>query len=93
MPHLDDPTVAGLLDLAGVTDVVERAFAAWGRGEAATTQRVRSQAERCDGSAMAAVVPPYCGGKVYATNAGRFTFVNVLFDIDGRCCARSTATR
>ena len=36
---------------------------------------------------MAAVVPPYCGGKLYATNAGRFTFVNVLFRTDGRLLA------
>ena len=44
-------------------------------------------------SAMAAVVPPYSGGKVYATQHGVFTFVNVLFDLDGGSCARSTATR
>ena len=70
-------------------------FAAWGRGEAATTQRVR--AAGVDGvgmaSAMAAVVPPYCGGKIYATTDGRFTFVNVLFDVDGPCSPPSTATR
>jgi ornithine cyclodeaminase/alanine dehydrogenase-like protein (mu-crystallin family) len=35
-------------------------------------------------SAMAAVVPPYSGGKVYATKNGQFTFVNVLFDLDGK---------
>jgi ornithine cyclodeaminase len=35
-------------------------------------------------SAMAAVVPPYSGGKVYATARGVFTFVNVLFDEHGR---------
>jgi ornithine cyclodeaminase len=33
---------------------------------------------------MAAVVPPFCGGKVYATKDGVFTFVNVLFHVDGR---------
>jgi ornithine cyclodeaminase/alanine dehydrogenase-like protein (mu-crystallin family) len=33
---------------------------------------------------MAAVVPPYSGGKVYATRNGVFTFVNVLFDLEGR---------
>ena len=36
---------------------------------------------------MAAVVPPYCGGKIYATNAGRFTFLNALFDADGTLLA------
>ena len=35
-------------------------------------------------SAMAAVVPPYSGGKVYATRQGAFTFVIVLFDVEGR---------
>ena len=38
-------------------------------------------------TAMAAVVPPYSGGKLYATNDGRFTFVNVLFDVEGRLLA------
>ena len=38
-------------------------------------------------SAMAAVVPPYCGGKLYATHAGRFTFLNVLFDVEGELLA------
>jgi ornithine cyclodeaminase len=35
-------------------------------------------------SAMAAVVPPFTGGKIYATRDGKFTFLNVLFDFDGR---------
>ncbi len=83
-PTSTTQTIGGLLDLAGVTDVVEAAFGAWGRGEAATTQRVRSQASGAMASAMAAVAPPYSGGKVYATNQGVFTFVIVLFDIEGR---------
>jgi ornithine cyclodeaminase/alanine dehydrogenase-like protein (mu-crystallin family) len=82
--HLDDATIATLLDLPSVTAVVADAFAAWGRGEADTTQRVRSNAGGGMASAMAAVVPPYCGGKVYATSRGVFTFLNVLFDLDGR---------
>jgi ornithine cyclodeaminase/alanine dehydrogenase-like protein (mu-crystallin family) len=82
--HLDDATIATLLDLPSVTAVVADAFAAWGRGEADTTQRVRSTAAGGMASAMAAVVPPYCGGKVYATKQGVFTFLNVLFDLDGR---------
>jgi ornithine cyclodeaminase len=84
VPHLDDHFVSGLLDLASVTDALEAAFLAWGRGEAATTQRVRSQAGGAMASAMAAVAPPYSGGKLYATNRGVFTFVVVLFDMDGR---------
>lgn len=81
--HLDDATVAELLDLASVTEAMERAFAAWGRGEAATTQRVRASASGQMASAMAAVVPPYSGGKLYATRNGVFTFVVTLFDDQG----------
>lgn len=82
--HLDDATIDALLDLPSVTEVIERAFSAWGHGLAATTQRVRSSASGAMASAMAAVAPPYSGGKVYATHEGVFTFVNVLFDMDGR---------
>jgi ornithine cyclodeaminase/alanine dehydrogenase-like protein (mu-crystallin family) len=84
MLHLDDDTIAHLLDPASVTEAVADAFGAWGRGEASTTQRVRSAACGLMSSAMAAVVPPFSGGKLYATTNGVFTFVIVLFDADGR---------
>lgn len=84
MIHLDDQTIDGLLDLASVTDVVGDAFAAWGNGAAATTQRVRASVPGAMASAMAAVVPPFSGGKVYATKDGKFNFLNVLFDTDGQ---------
>ncbi|MEP7202794.1 MAG: hypothetical protein ABI894_09305 [Ilumatobacteraceae bacterium] len=84
MIHLDDASIERLLDHAGVTEVVGRAFIAWDRGEAATTQRVRASTPDAMCSAMAAVVPPFSGGKVYATRNGKFTFVNVLFDTDGQ---------
>lgn len=84
MIHLDDQTIEQLLDLAGVTAVVGAAFAAWGRGEASTTQRVRASVPGAMASAMAAVVPPFTGGKVYATKDGKFTFLNVLFGTDGQ---------
>lgn len=83
MPHLDDTTITELIDLASVTEAMERAFGAWGRGEAATTQRVRAAAAGQMASAMAAVVPPYSGGKLYATRNGVFTFVVTLFDASG----------
>jgi ornithine cyclodeaminase len=85
--HLDDRTVTELVDPAATQRAVDDAFAAWGRGEAATTQRVRASAAGGVASAMAAVVPPYCGGKLYATNAGRFTFLNALFHVDGTLLA------
>ena len=84
MLHLTDQRISELLDLPSVTSVVGEAFAAWGRGKADSTQRVRSQASGGMASAMAAVVPPYSGGKVYATKNGVFTFLNVLFDLDGQ---------
>jgi ornithine cyclodeaminase len=82
--HLDDATILDLLDLPSVTDRLAHAYAAWGRQAAATTPRVRAATGGAMASAMAAVVPPFSGGKVYATVAGRFTFVIVLFDLDGR---------
>jgi ornithine cyclodeaminase len=90
--HLADSAVAALVDPASADAAVHDAFAAWGRGEAATTQRSRAAAGPAMASAMAAVVPPYSGGKVYATarDAGghaRFSFVNVLFHTDGTVLA------
>ena len=83
--HLDDATVAALVGSTpdAVTDAVGRAFAAWGRGEAATTQRVRATASGQMASAMAAVVPPFSGSKVYATHNGVFTFLIALYDAEG----------
>ncbi|WP_276968243.1 hypothetical protein [Desertimonas flava] len=91
--HLDDSSIAALIDADGAERAVWNAFAAWGRGEAATTQRSRATSPGGMASAMAAVVPPYCGGKVYSTaphpdgGAPRFTFVNVLFDTAGALLA------
>jgi ornithine cyclodeaminase len=85
--HLDDRAVTELVDPVAAQSAVDEAFAAWGRGEAATTQRVRASTASGMASAMAAVVPPYCGGKLYATNAGRFTFLNALFHTDGTLLA------
>ena len=68
-----------------VTDAVGDAFAAWGRGEAATTQRVRAAAggldgER-DGGGRAAVLR---AARSTPPRNGAFTFVIVLFDAEGR---------
>ena len=86
MEHLDEATVAALLDPREVTDILQRVFAELGRGEAATTVRVRAGVAGSMASAMAAVVPSMgvSGGKIYATKSGRFTFHVVLFDLDGR---------
>ena len=61
------------------------AFGAWGRGEAATTQRVRAAAERRDGERdgrRRAAVLRRQGVRHHTT--GVFTFVIVLFDVEGR---------
>jgi len=84
MMHLDDAAVLDVLDLPAVTARLDEAYAAWGHARAATTTRVRATSSEGMASAMAAVVPPYSGGKVYATVDGRFTFVIVLFDLSGR---------
>ncbi|HSL59514.1 MAG TPA: hypothetical protein VK866_16830 [Acidimicrobiales bacterium] len=86
MPHLDEDTVAALLDPDEVADVTAQVFAELGRGEAATTVRVRARTPGAMASAMAAAVPSLgvTGGKVYATVDGRFTFHVVLFDLEGR---------
>jgi ornithine cyclodeaminase len=87
MVHLVEEAIDALVDRQAAEKAVGAAFVAWGRGEANTSRRVRAAASGGMASAMVAVVPPYCGGKVYATVAGRFTFVIVLFDLDGRLLA------
>jgi ornithine cyclodeaminase len=84
--HIDDATVAALLDPGACTDAIEAAFADWGHHRAASTVRVRASAPAGMCSAMAAVVPGLgvSGGKVYATHGGVFSFVVVLFDLEGR---------
>lgn len=87
MLHLADDVIGELVEPPAAKRAVWAAFEAWGRGSASTTQRVRAISADGMASAMAAVVPPYCGGKLYATAHGRFTFVNVLFHTDGRVLA------
>ncbi|HEX6424061.1 MAG TPA: hypothetical protein VFZ79_11315 [Acidimicrobiales bacterium] len=84
--HLDDDTVAGLLDLESVIRTQEAAFADLAVDGAATTLRTRAVAGGVMASAMAAVVPRLgvAGAKVYATHAGRFSFHVVLWDLAGR---------
>lgn len=87
--HLSDEDVAGLLELGELTDATERAFRQLADGTASSTVRVRAAAGGAMASAMAAALPVegVTGGKLYATVDGRFTFVIVLFDLDGRMIA------
>jgi ornithine cyclodeaminase/alanine dehydrogenase-like protein (mu-crystallin family) len=83
--HLEDATVAELLDLPSVTDAVQAALLDLAAGQAATTLRVRAAAGGAMASAMAAVLPAagVSGGKLYGTYAGGFSFVVGLFATDG----------
>jgi ornithine cyclodeaminase/alanine dehydrogenase-like protein (mu-crystallin family) len=83
VPHIDDVAVDRLLSLSSIYGAVNVALKDWGNGDAANTIRVRASAKGQMASAMAAVAPPYSGGKVYATKDGVFTFLNVLFDDQG----------
>lgn len=83
--HLTDDDVTRLVDLPSLTDATERAFRALAEGMASSTVRVRASAGGSMASAMAAALPSerVTGGKLYATVDGRFTFLIVLFDLDG----------
>jgi ornithine cyclodeaminase len=83
--HLDDATVAQLLDLPRTTDALEAALGDLARGAAATTQRLRASVGPTMASAMAAVIPRagVSGGKLYGTHPGGFSFVVALFSTDG----------
>ena len=85
MHHLDEATVASLLDPAEMVDIIERALTDLGRGEADSTLRVRAKAGGAMASAMAAVIPALgvSGGKIYSTTGNKFTFHVVLFDLAG----------
>jgi ornithine cyclodeaminase/alanine dehydrogenase-like protein (mu-crystallin family) len=83
--HLEDRDVGELLDLRATTDALEAAFGELGRGEAATTTRVRASVGSSMASGMAAIVPAagISGGKLYGTHPGGFSFVVALFSTDG----------
>ncbi len=85
MIELDEATVAGLIDLPAVTDATEAALAELGRGEAATTMRVRASIGGAMASAMAAVLPSQgiLGGKLYSTVEGRMQFMVTVFSLEG----------
>jgi ornithine cyclodeaminase/alanine dehydrogenase-like protein (mu-crystallin family) len=83
VPHINDIAIDRLLSLSAIYEAVNVALIDWGNGDAANTIRVRASAQGQMSSAMAAVAPPYSGGKVYATKDGVFTFLNVLFDDQG----------
>ena len=83
--HFDERRIAELCDLATVTDWLEQAWEDLGRGEAATTLRVRAGDKALMASAMSATWPRHRvgGGKLYLTHPGGFAFLVALFSPDG----------
>jgi ornithine cyclodeaminase len=90
--YLTDGDVERLVSVADARAAVERAFLALGRGTAAVQARRRTTAEPPPGtpagpaklSTLGAVLldEGVLGAKVYATVAGRFSFLVVLFAAD-----------
>lgn len=85
--HFSDADVLRLLTPEMAREAVLGAFSAWFHGDASTAQRSRCAVGSQLCSSMIAVVPPYSGGKIYSTTAGRFVFLTVLFDKDGQLLA------
>jgi len=82
--HFADDEIKKLITLDEAKVAVKRAFELWAEDKSATTQRSRASAGGMMCSTMVAVVPPFSGGKIYSTNKGVFTFINVLFDENGQ---------
>ena len=84
-PHFDEARIAELCDLATVTDWLEQAWTDLGNDAAATTVRVRANADGLMASAMAASWPRHnvAGGKLYLTHPNGFEFLVALFSPDG----------
>lgn len=87
MRFLDDAAVARLVTPARAFDAVRSAFEELARGTAAVQRRERTAAGTAKLSTLGAVLDErgVLGAKVYATVAGRFTFlVNLFAAADGR---------
>lgn len=81
MIYITDAMIKEALTAADAQQALTEAFAAFGRGEAAIQERVRSAAGGVKLSMLGAVIPgeEIAGAKVYTTIAGAFSFAIVLF--------------
>lgn len=81
MIHITDAMVVDAVSAEDAQAALAGAFAAFGRGEAAIQERVRSVAGGVKLSMLGAVIPgeEIAGAKVYTTIAGAFSFAIVLF--------------
>lgn len=84
MQHVSDSMIDACVGAAEAQAVLRDAFAAFGRGEAALQERVRTEAGAVKLSTLGAVIPGQgvAGAKVYTTIAGRFSFVILLFSAE-----------
>lgn len=84
LPHLDDKTIAGLLDYPAVVDILRASFEDLAAGRAQIHPRQRTDAGAFRLSSMGAVwsARKVAGLKVYPTVQGQFSFLITLFDLE-----------
>lgn len=90
MQHITDAMIDAVVSPQDAQQVLLEAFRAFGHGEAAMQERIRTEAGGVKLSTLGAVIPgqQVAGAKVYTTIQGRFTFVILLFSTeDGRALA------
>lgn len=87
LQFFDDARVAGLLDTAGVRDVLDDAFQDMAIGRAAVQARHRTDCEGTKLSAMGGIwaARSVAGTKSYTTVNGQFSFLLTLFDTANNC--------
>ena len=87
MRHITDAMVDAAVTADEARPILEEAFVAFGKQEAAMQARIRTDAGGVKLSTLGAVIPgqQVTGAKVYTTISGQFNFVIVLFSArDGR---------
>jgi len=87
MQHITDDMIDAAVTPQDAQAVLLDAFQAFGRGEAAMQERIRTEAGGVKLSTLGAVIPGQrvAGAKVYTTIQGQFNFVILLFSTeDGR---------
>lgn len=84
LTHLDDTTIANLLDYPAVVSTLQTAFEDLAHGRACIHDRQRTDSEGLRLSSMGAVwsAKKVAGLKVYPTVNGQFSFLITLFDLD-----------
>lgn len=87
MLHITDDMVSEAVGIEETQAALTEAFTAFGRGEAAMQERIRTETGGIKLSTLGAVIPSQgiLGAKVYSTISGQFSFAIMLFSAeDGR---------